>query len=121
MLTALRGRSYSLESGPAMLSSERISASIPNPASATAAASISNAAKIYPPASAQGEPVFDEMAEQHGRQSTADCRADGVEDGERERARLQAEAPRWRSDRRSSQPPTRRKRSASTQMFASRR
>src|SRR6516225_483665 len=57
MLTARRGRSYSLESGPAMLSSERISASIPNPASATAAASISNAAKMYPPASAQGEPV----------------------------------------------------------------
>src|SRR5215471_1851468 len=48
---------YSLESGSAMRSSERISASMPNPASATAAASISDAANMYPPASAQGEPV----------------------------------------------------------------
>ena len=72
------------------------------------------------PGKRPGRAGFDEMAEQHGRQSTADCRADGVEDGDRERA-SPAETPRWRSDRRSSQPPTRRKRSASTQMSASRR
>src|SRR5690242_13624577 len=44
-------KGYSLESGSAICSSERISASTPNAASATAAPSISSAAKMYPPAS----------------------------------------------------------------------
>ena len=46
---------HPVESGSAMLSSERISASMPNLISTRAAISIRIAANTYPPASAQGE------------------------------------------------------------------